>query len=205
MRDLMERVRATWKSLKPDLVFAEADPDTFDILSGIPFDAQVASVASKTIVITTPDEVGEMPSEQAQGHTASEQEPVDEETPQAHTASVAMPDDNDEQQRLREIATTTIAVDAPEEKSSPKSKYLFNVGRDKPIELEFGKGAKVDDAITELSRRLGQDKEFFTLLWGGRPLKPGLLLERLRLNGKPITVYVKDISQVVLVTAKPRH
>ena len=177
MRDLMERVRETWWSLKPDLVFAEADPDTFDILSGIPFDAQVASVASKTIVITTPDEVGEMPSEQAQGHTES----------------LAMPDDNDEQQRLREIATTTIVADAPEAKTSPKSKYLFRVGRDsQPIELEFGKGATVEDAITELALTSGTGKESLTLMWGARPLKERFLLERLQLGGNPITVSIKQ-------------
>ena len=198
MRDLMERVRATWKSLKPDLVFAEADPDTFDILSGIPFDAQVASVASKTIVITTPDEVGEMPSEQAQGHTASEQASVDEETPQAHTASVAMPDDNDEQQRLREIATMTIAADTPVEKSSLRSKYLFSVGRDsQPIELEFGKGATIEDAITELALRSGTGKESLALLWGERPLKEAYLLERLQLGGKPITVSIKQTHKLL--------
>jgi hypothetical protein len=39
------------------------------------------------------------------------------------------------------------------------------------------------------------------MLFGGKAVRDGFLLERMQLRGRPFTAYVKDTSEVLLLTA----
>jgi hypothetical protein len=72
--------------------------------------------------------------------------------------------------------------------------------RDEQFTLSFGRGKNVGDARKGVADHFSLSPEFVTLLHCGKPLKDGFLLDRLRLGRQAIRVYLKDSSEIVLLT-----
>ena len=98
-------------------------------------------------------------------------------------------------------------VDQPKDAPNPRLECKFTVQRpgestSQIITRHFDNTARISDAKHILSEEFGVPVDYITLLFGGRPLTNGMLLSRIRLHNKSITVYIKDISEIILVTAK---
>ena len=70
------------------------------------------------------------------------------------------------------------------------------------ITHRFDNNARISDAKLMLSKQFNVPVDYITLLFGGRPLGNRMLLSRIHLHNKSITVYIKDLSEIILVTAK---
>jgi hypothetical protein len=89
----------------------------------------------------------------------------------------------------------------PEGKSG-ETKYNFSVNG-KIISLKFGPKATVGQARTKLAQEIGvQSPEWLNLMAGGKALKDGYLLNRLRLGDKAVSVYVRDVSEILVLSAR---
>jgi hypothetical protein len=83
-----------------------------------------------------------------------------------------------------------------------EAKYGFALG-EKVFHLKFAADATVRDARVKVAQTIGvENAECVTLLAVGKALKDGFILGRLRLGDKPVTVHVRDGSEVVILTAK---
>ncbi|MDR1628052.1 MAG: hypothetical protein LBR79_04690 [Oscillospiraceae bacterium] len=103
----------------------------------------------------------------------------------------------------------TVPLSAP---SSPdglndSGEYTFKVTNEdkkiKPFTLKFGKGDTVAKAKIEVAKKLNlSGPEYVTLQFGGKPLKEAFVISRLRIGEEEISVFMKDNSEVLLLTAK---
>jgi hypothetical protein len=81
--------------------------------------------------------------------------------------------------------------------------WFKEISKNDRFNLPFQKTDTVRTAREEVRKRLGLDSvEFITLLFGGKPLADNFILGRLRLGDSDISVYVKDLNEVVLLTGK---
>jgi hypothetical protein len=80
--------------------------------------------------------------------------------------------------------------------------YAFSCEqRNEEFTLSFERSNTVGHARAAVGVRFGLKPEFVTLLHMGKPLKDGFLLDRLRLGRQAIRIYLKDDSEVNLLTA----
>jgi hypothetical protein len=100
-------------------------------------------------------------------------------------------------------AARTVVVEPPQMQApQADSQYTFVLpGREEPVPISLPAGSTVLSARTEVARMLEVLAENITLLFCGKALRDGFLMERLQLRGRPISTYVKDMSEVLLLTA----
>jgi hypothetical protein len=70
------------------------------------------------------------------------------------------------------------------------------------VTLGFSKKATVKEARKKVANHLGVSIDAITLLLAGKPLREQFVLHRLRAADQAITVYVREIAEILLVTAK---
>jgi hypothetical protein len=68
--------------------------------------------------------------------------------------------------------------------------------------IEFPKGSSVKDAKAEVAGRCKVPPGHVTLLYNGKALKDAFLLDRLKIGAHPVTVYLKDETEVLLRTVR---
>jgi hypothetical protein len=84
--------------------------------------------------------------------------------------------------------------------------YQFVCDSDKAeFQLRFPVGTKVSVARSAVATRFGRSADEVSLFFLGKALKDGFVMDRLRLGGSKITVYLPDLEPVLLATAKSRH
>jgi hypothetical protein len=78
----------------------------------------------------------------------------------------------------------------------------FRIPGEEQFSVEFPPGAAVSAARAAVAERKSVSVDFITLMIGGKALHDAFLIERLRIGANPVTVYIKDMSEVLLLTAK---
>ncbi|MDR0690854.1 MAG: metallophosphoesterase, partial [Streptococcaceae bacterium] len=92
-----------------------------------------------------------------------------------------------------------------------QDRFNFKVGVNEDLlALNFPSGLKVSDARKKLAELFNVNNMYekklevadITLLFSGKTLRDGFKLNRLKVGEKPIIVYVRDVTEIVLVTAR---
>jgi hypothetical protein len=74
--------------------------------------------------------------------------------------------------------------------------------RNQEVQLKFLKKATVATARATVAAKLGVDPGTVTLLFTGNSLQDKFIIDRLRIGNDTITVYIKDNTEVLLLTGK---
>jgi hypothetical protein len=105
--------------------------------------------------------------------------------------------DEDRLQQSMKMTIGTVNRDLPAYEfvcDSPKSEFRQH----------FPLGTKVAVARSAVGSRFGRSVEEVSLFFMGKALKDGFVIDRLRLGGSKITVYLTDLDPVILGTVKRR-
>jgi hypothetical protein len=102
----------------------------------------------------------------------------------------------------RAVSVSPIEAFQQPESAADKWEYHFVLpGFDEPVTISLPSGSTALAARTEVARLLKVEIENVTMLFGGKAVRDGFLLERMQLRGRPFTAYVRDTSEVLLLTA----
>jgi hypothetical protein len=93
--------------------------------------------------------------------------------------------------------------DDPETNDPNETRVLFKIEqRAQEVRLVFTKKAKVGDARKRIADLLGAEPGAITLLFSGKALQDTFIVDRLRVGAQGINVYIKEETEVLLLTAK---
>jgi hypothetical protein len=102
-----------------------------------------------------------------------------------------------------EVSPSAELTDDPPPSDSSHTRVLFKIDqRGQNVRLVFEKTAKVEDARVKVATKLGVGVEAITLQFSGKALKDNFIVDRLRVGEQGINVYIKDDTEVLLLTAK---
>jgi hypothetical protein len=94
-------------------------------------------------------------------------------------------------------------VDDPEPHNPGETRLLFKIEqRGQEVRILFTKKETIADAKTKVTAKLGIDPDSFTLLFVGKSLQDRFVIDRLRVGEQGINVYIRDDTEVLLLTAK---
>jgi hypothetical protein len=115
----------------------------------------------------------------------------------------------DERQVYMKInkALTELADSGILASTAGKVQYTFvNAETNEEFVLEFSPGETVSDAREQLQQRYNlPTKDDVTLLFAGKALRDGFVLDRLNIGGNKVVVHIKDRTKVLLYSAVGRN
>jgi hypothetical protein len=94
-------------------------------------------------------------------------------------------------------------ADDPEPRDSSETRLLFKIEQQgQEVRILFAKKETIADAKAKVGAKLGIDPGAITLLFAGKALQDRFVIDRLRVGEQGINVYIKDDTEVLLLTGK---